>query len=237
MMRSSRSILTFCAGLLLCPITAVSQPNDTEAAVRAYLPPGEFTVDAMDVQTSPRHTELAQRLQAAMQREPAFFQEMVRRAAPGEPLAYDARMGISRGEYAEFLGLARTPTLAKVASAPLVVRREGRRLVFDGGRGLPDLTGVAIDLDDGSLSTPLGRIGSWERVRNDDAVGGMGAWEGIRWEAEEMTDDQTTGSVVSLLIARLASGRGAIYWQMRRIENGIPTMRIVRILYFDPPPT
>jgi hypothetical protein len=215
---------------------AAAQRGDTEAVVGRLLPVGTFTVDAMDLRASPRHAELGARIQAAAQQNAAWLQEQVRRARPGEPLPYDARLGVTREEYAEFLRLSGSMTLAKVASAPLTVREEGRRLVLAGGTAFPDLTGIAIDLDAGSLVTPLGTVPSWEPARSDGARGAMGAWEGIRWNLEDMAPDASEGRIVSLLLGRLQeTGRGVFYSELREVRGGRPTARMVRILYFDPP--
>lgn len=205
-------------------------------SVRALLPVGTLTVDAMDVAPSPRMTELSQKLQAAVRQNAEWFQQQVRSARPGEPLPYDARLGLTRAEYEEFLRLAGSIELRKVAEAPLVVRAEGTRLVFDGGTGMPDLTGVAIDLAADQLVTPLATVTGSREVHNDSARSGIGPWHGRTWAVEELSADAREGKLVSLSVGRLReSGRGVIYWQQRQVQGGRQTMRMVRILFFDVP--
>ncbi|MBW3572925.1 MAG: hypothetical protein KY467_17650 [Gemmatimonadetes bacterium] len=205
-------------------------------SVRAILPPGTLRVDAMDLAPSPRMTELSQKLQAAIQQNAAWFQQHVRSATPGEPLPYDTRLGLTREEYDEFLRLAGSMELKKVAEAPLVVRGQGERLVFDGGTGMPDLTGVAIDLAADQLVMPLGTVTGSREVHSDGAGAAMGPWHGRTWSLEEMSEDGRDGRVVSLSVGRLReSGRGVIHTQMRQVQDGRQIARMVRILFFDVP--
>jgi hypothetical protein len=205
-------------------------------SVRALLPPDTLTVDAMDLAPSPRMVELSQKLQAAVRQNAEWFQEQVRNARPGEPVPYDARLGLTQAEYEEFLRLASSMELRKVAEAPLVVRAEGSRLVFDGGTGMPDLTGVAIDLAADQLVTPLATVAGSREVHSDDAQAAMGPWDGRTWDLEEISADAREGRLVSLSVGRLReSGRGVIYWQQRQVQGGRQTTRMMRILFFDAP--
>lgn len=222
--------------LAAAPGDAVAQRAFPLDSVRALLPAGTLRMDAMDLAPSPRMAELAARLQAAIQRNPEWFQEQVRRARPGEPLPYDERLGLTRAEYDEYQRLAAGMGLRKVAEAPLTVRAEGSRLVFDGGAGLADLTGVAIDLQADRLLTPLGDAGGSREVHNDGEGAAMGAWDGRTWSLEEVSPDGRDGKVVSLSVGRLReSGRGVLYWQARQVRGGQPVLRIVRILFYDVP--
>ena len=205
-------------------------------SVRALLPPGTLRVDAMDLVPPPRMTELSQKFQAAVRQDVEWFQQHVRSTPQGEPLPYDARLGLTREEYDEFLRLATNVGLRKVAEAPLVVRAEGSRLVFDGGAGMPDLTGVAIDLAADRLVTPRDTVAGSDEVHNDGARAAMGPWDGRTWDLEQLSEDARDGRLVSLSVGRLReSGRGVLYWQMREVWGGRQTARIVRILFYDVP--
>ncbi len=205
-------------------------------SVRALLPSGTLRVDAMDVAPSPRMAQLTERLQAAIQHNSEWFQQQVRRARPGEPLPYDERLGLTRAEYEEYLRLARSMGLRKVAEAPLRVRAEGQRLVLDGGTGMPDLTGVTIELAADQLVTPLGTVTGSREVHNDGEGAAIGAWDGRTWRLEELSADERDAKVISLSVGRLReSGRGMLYWEARQVRGGQPVSRIVRILFFDPP--
>ncbi|HEX2078570.1 MAG TPA: hypothetical protein VHG08_12700 [Longimicrobium sp.] len=228
-----------CAALAAVACTSLdaqAQRTFSLDSVRVLLSPGSHRMDAMDIAPSPRMEELTARLQAAIQRDPEWFQEQVRRAPAGEPLPYDQRLGLTRVEYDEYQRLAANMGLRKVAEAPLTVRAEGSRLVFDGGAGFADLTGVAIDLQADRLVTPLGDASGSREVHNDGERAAMGAWDGRTWSLEEVSPDGRDGTVVSLSVGRLReSGRGVLYWQARQVRGGQPVLRIVRILFYDVP--
>lgn len=228
--------LAVSAALALAPAASARAQAFPLDSVRALLPAGTLRVDAMDVAPAPRMAELAQKFQAAAQRDPQWFQQHVRSARPGEPLPYDAKLGLTREEYDEFLRLAGSMGLRKVAEAPLAVRAEGSRLVFDGGAGMPDLTGVAIDLASDQLVTPLATVAGSREVHNDGAGAGIGPWDGRTWSLEELSEDGRDGKVVSLSVGRLReSGRGVLYWQLRQVRGGQQATRMVRILFYDLP--
>lgn len=228
--------LVFVALFTLAPCGRAAAQAFPLDSVRALLPAGTLKMDAMDVAPAPRMTELSQKLQAAIRQNAEWFQQQVRNARPGEPVPYDVRLGLTQAEYEEFLRLAGSIELRKVAEAPLVVRAEGSRLVFDGGTGMPDLTGVAIDLAADQLVTPLATVTGSHEVQNDSARAGIGPWHGRTWAVEELSEDGRAGMLVSFSIGRLRdSGRGVIYSQMRQVRGGRQTMRMVRILFFDVP--
>lgn len=214
---------------------APARPAAAADSVRALLPVGTLRVDVMDMAASPRMNELTQRLQAAAQANQAWFQEAIRRSTPGEPLPYDPRLGMTEAEYQEYLGLARSLTLRKVAEAQLTVREEGARLVFDGGSSFPDLTGVAIDLASDELLTPLGTVRGSKPLHVPEGTA-AGAWDGVRWRLEELSADAADGKVISLSLGRRREdGRGILYWELREIRGGRPVRRMVRILYYGLP--
>lgn len=204
-------------------------------SVRALLPAGTITMDVMDLAPSPRLAELGERLVAGARANPEWFQKAVRTAAPGEPIAYDPRMGLTEAEWQEYQRLSRGQTLAKVAEGPLAVRVEGTRLVLDGGAGFPDLTGLAIDLAADELVTAAGTVRGSEEDHNDGG-GAIGPFDGRTWRKEEGTPESGDIKTVRLTVGRLReSGRGLLHWEWRAVEGGRLTRRVVRVLYFDPP--
>jgi hypothetical protein len=206
-------------------------------SVRALLPVGTLRVDAMDFAPSPRMVELSQKLQAGARQNEAWYQQHLRTRMPGQPLPYDARLGLTREEYDEFLRLAGTLELRKVAEMPLVVREAGARLVFDGGAGLPDLTGVVIDLAADQLVTPLATVTGSREVHNDDEGAALGTYDWRLWSHEELSADGRDARVVSLAVGRLRrSGRGVIHLDMRQVQDGRQTSRVIYTLFYDVPP-
>jgi hypothetical protein len=205
-------------------------------SVRAVLPAGTLRMDAMNVAAAPRMVELSQKLQAAVRQNEAWYQQHLRTRRPGEPLPYDARLGLTREEYDEFLRLAGSLELRKVAEVSLVVRATGARLVFDGGTEMPELTGVAIDLEADQLVTPLATITGSREVHNDDEGAALGTYDWRTWSHEELSADGRDGKVVSLSVGRLRkSGRGIIHSEMRQVQDGRQTSRVIRTLFYDVP--
>lgn len=121
---------------------------------------GKFTVDVMELAAPPRANELNQRLKQAVGQNPNWWLEHVKKASPGEPLPYDARLGLSKTEYDEFLELSKKMTTVKKAEATILVVDKGDDVyVLDGGQQLQDfITGIEIDLRNDKVRTPFGNL-------------------------------------------------------------------------------
>lgn len=235
-----RDLRTFVWGILIIGTAGIAradaqQPvaSDTMAVM---LPVGTFTADVMELYPSPRMAELSQRLQAGVRANPEWFQKAVRNAAPGEPIPYDARMGLSEAEWEEFLEISLHQSLRKVAEGPLTVRVDGTRLVLDGGDAFPELTGVAIDRAADEVVTPELVIRGSRPVHNDGEAGAIGAWDGRAWEMESGSVDAGDIKTVSLRLGRIReTGRGLLMWEDAVIVRGVLVRRADLVLYFELP--
>jgi hypothetical protein len=194
--------------------------NARTAAVRKILPVGRMTVDAMEPDFSPRQVELSQRLAEAARKDPAWFREhLTKRAAPGEPLPYDPRLGLSKEEYDELNKLnARRPSLRKMGQATLTVSRRGPDVyVFDGGRTLPELTGIEVDLKRDVVRTPRGVAAErFEIKANPSQPSPPGPWSGVGWKLAVKGDANFVGAkIVQLTVGKAEqSNRGVLYYKL-----------------------
>jgi hypothetical protein len=194
--------------------------NARAAAVRKVLPVGRVTVDAMEPDFSPRQVELSQRLAEAARKDPAWFREhLTKRAAPGEPLPYDPRLGLSKEEYDELNKLnARRPTLRKAGQATLAITRRGEDVyVLDGGRTLPELTGIEVDLKRDVVRTPRGVAAErFETKANPSQPSPPGPWSGVGWKLAVKGDANFVGAkIVQLTVGKAEeSNRGVLYFKL-----------------------
>jgi hypothetical protein len=189
---------------------------------RDVLAAGNYTVDIMTEDFSPRQLELGNRMQQAVAKDPNWWLGMVKSAEPGKPLPYDHRMGLTRDEYAEFLKLAENIKSAKVGQAVLAIAepREGV-FVLRGKGSLSHLEGVEIDLTNDLVRTPFG-IAKEKSDIDAPKRTALGAWTGVQWKYE--TPDENgiigTGTLIKLAVGILkGSGRCVLYYRASRITS------------------
>lgn len=222
-----------------------SAPKQLSAAIRPktrkftgphdVIVEGRFAVDVMQMVGPPRANELAQRLQQVVRANPDWWLEHVKKSKPGEPLPYDARLGLSEAEYDEFLVLSSKMTTQKKDEAMLIVaKKNDDAYVFDGGQALPDFTGIEIDLKNDWVRTPFGVLTERSEIDASDASA-LGAWVGTEWKLVKLDANGVTGTIAKLAVGQLKrSGRCVIYYDVKKISPDGKT-RIAHVLNYDVP--
>jgi hypothetical protein len=197
------------------------------------LSPGQLEVDVMG--PSPRFTELSLKFAGAMKNDPEWSAEFIRKnARPGEPLPYHEKMGLTKEEYDEFLDSTKHQSVVKIGSATLrVTQLSDGSLSLDGGKAMPELTGIEFDFAKDEVRTPHGVAG--ERDDGDAENAFLGDWNGAQWKskAEDNPDAATKTSITVILGQLKASKRGILVCDAQ--VSGKTRKRLTHILNFDPP--
>ena len=207
------------------------------AEPREFIPNGSVVAKVMQMVLSPRGEELAARLQHAVSKNRDWWLEHVKSATPGQPLAYDSRMGLTEVEYDEYLELASKPSLGQVKEVPLNFRWSSEaQVVLDGQDSLPDLTGVRIDLISDSVTTDYGVLAERSEINNASTDSPTGPWRGVQWKLESVEANSTSGVVAKLALGRLSqSGEGILYFDAKKVEGGALTRKSSIILFYSLP--
>jgi hypothetical protein len=214
---------------------ASSAPGDS---VLALIPTGTVRVTVMNLVSPPRLEQLTARFQAAVQKEPGWWSEyMVANARPGEPLPYHPGFGITEAEYDEMLGLFGQMRLAPAAEVEMTVHASGdRRFRLNGGRHLPELTGIVIDLGRNRVETPFGATTTRNPIAASERQQATGPWTGVSWKYDGVDETAMSGAHVRLALGRLEeSGRGILTYDAGRLHEGVVQARVKRTLTYDLP--
>jgi hypothetical protein len=219
--------------------TANSAPSSASGSFVGpgnVIPVGRVAVDVMEYGVPQRALDLSKRQQQAIRQDPKWWNEHVGKVKPGQPIPYDARMGMTQAEYDELQVLSKKTATHKKADATITVTGRGNDVyVLDGGPSLPDLTGIEIDLKNGVVRTPFGVTGKYSPLTMPD-TNPIGAWSGIRWKFEAPGTSADTGTTVSLSIGRLkASGRGLLYYYLKKLTPPEEKRQVGIILNYDLP--
>jgi hypothetical protein len=202
---------------------------------REILIKGPITVDVMELVAPQRLNELALRLKEATSKNPEWWLEHVKKAKPGEPIAYDPKLGLTKVEFDEFLALSKQMGMRKKSEAKLnITSKEEDVFVLDGGEALPELTGIEIDLKNDLVRTPFG-VAKERTIINAPEKAALGAWSGVQWKFERANPDGISGTFAKLAIGKLKrTGRGVIYYDVLAAAK-VGQVRIKYILNFDLP--
>ena len=142
-------------------------------SVRRLLHDGSFNADAMQFESAPRMAELGNKFIAATKKHPDWFQNAVKQAKPGEPLAYHPNMGLTKQEYQEFLRLTDGGiVLKKLADATIKVKYDGNAALITIDPPSPKWASLKLNMITLALSTPYGVMKSPEAITNGKAFDG-----------------------------------------------------------------
>jgi hypothetical protein len=204
------------------PSSSVSPPAPAPDPVRGLIPNDAVQADIMSVKVSARYDALVAKISAATKSDPTAVLDQVKAAAPGQPMPYSPRLGLTKKEYEEFLGeLEKKVHLEKVAEATLRFTPEsGSRFRLDGGDGLKQLSGVVIDLQRNVVETPLGVCSE----RSDFSASenqATGPANGSKWALEQEDVNSNSATSVSLVLGRIvATNRVFLTYTARRMVGG-----------------
>jgi hypothetical protein len=199
--------------------------------IEALLPRDGAEVDVMEIVFPDRYMELLKPFQEATEKNRDWFQSHLRGATPGEPLEYDARLGLTKDEYEEFLDLSGKATLRKSKTAKLSVSRHGSRIVLNGGEELPALKDIVLDLDRNTVTTPFGDAKFSHHFESRNTV--TGPWNGLAWRLED-SDKRAVlqEQVIRFDLGRLlTTGQGILRYDVAYKEEQ-SRQRIVYILLY-----
>ena len=206
-------------------------PKETEWL--HWLPTDEISVERVDVELPPRLVELTNKLKLAMEQNPDWAMEHVKKAQLGKPLPYDPRLGLTKEEYDEFLSLADIKERKVVGSGTLVVKPLSANLYQLDTRGtIPDLDGITIDLDKNVVTTPHAVCSDYSQPRVTKG-GIFGPWKGHAWKFEEVDPDKLTGTVVRFTLGKTddSSEIFILYRTKKLPEEGEPVQINVSLTY------
>lgn len=211
---------------LLGIVTATPAASQSVGAtLRELLPTGSVRVEVLELWSPPRLGELTRKLQRAVRADPEWWQAHVRRALPGQPMPYDARLGLTEAEYRSFLQLSDSVQMRPARTDSLVLEAIPSGWRFAESTGLEILRGIEIDTVQGIVRSEFGDLSPSTPIEPSAAQKATGQWGGPQWRREEVDVATSTGTVASFAVGRHATGHTIIYFDGRQAEHGQMTTR------------
>jgi hypothetical protein len=215
---------------------AVASP-ELLRSLPGLLLPGEYRAEVLELVVPPRLEALSAKTVAAMQADPKWTQEYVRRHAtknPGGPLPFHPKLGLTQAEHEEFLALADEQQLAPTSTFPLTIARTGDTVRFRTTdyrhRGLNELE---IDLAGGRLRTPIATVPAPVPMPAGTTGRNLGPWKGVDWHHESGDPGRLTGQSTRLSLGHTPeTGHVVIEYRLNVINAGLPVRREAMLFRF-----
>ena len=209
-----------------CLLVARAPGQSIGQQVRQLLPVGDLQVDVLQPWSPPRLAVLTEKLQTAARADPAWFRAHAATAAPGTPLPYHPKLGLTESEYHEFLALADSVQMRSAATGSLHVESTPSGWRISERSTIAALRGLQIDTLANVVRSSFGILGAADPIVPSDAQRATGRWGGPRWALEAVDASTITGAVATFAIGRLAAtGQRVVYFDAKRAANGQITAR------------
>jgi hypothetical protein len=226
-------VITLHSGLFV--VASLAWAQTPTVAFRDLLPVGEVQVTVLELGAPPRFTDLATRIQTAARANPEWWMAHVRAAPEGQPLAYDARMGISEAEYKEMLSLAETLIIQRKGVGTLRVASAPNGWRLEGGTMFAELNGIEIDTVGHVVRTAFGELRDFTVVEANDDQRATGRWTGPQWRLTDVDESSGNGVAASFVLGKLeANNHTLLYFDAKRASKGQMTDRAFRMLELTP---
>lgn len=150
------------------------QDVPVKAQIGVVLPPPEIDKYVAKVETAAR-------------KDPKWFREFSGTAKPGLPLPWDARLGLTQEEYAEYLELWNKRQFKSMADVMLMLRQTSGdtwSLTSTGEASM--LTTLRYTAQTDVFRSPNGELKRIDDIKADSSSV-LGEWTGMEWKFEEET--------------------------------------------------
>lgn len=192
----------------------------------AYLPKDEFVKGAITVVVPPADLDkYVGKVEAAAANDPKWFKEHSKNAAPGVPLPYDPKIGLTEAEYDEYLKLWDAREFKAVEAVILQLKEASDKKWSitaavgggqEGGGSLPIST-LKYDAEKDVFVSPNGTLKRLEDV-SADKRSILGEWTGHEWRFEEETSLGKTKE--NFALGKTGDGKfGLIVYRMQEISS------------------
>ena len=194
---------------------AVALPATAQAAgpLDPYLPKsGTISGHIVTFSIAPEDQAISRQFRRAVQDNMDWFKKAVTASAPGRPLPYDRRMGVTEAQYQQLLTMK--PDAKSGAAVEVEVKRaaDGTVSLVPKGDAAAGLKDISFPPDEKSANTPVGTLSVLNGIHQKDAAAPIGVWNGAEWAEVATTDAKPSAKLA--FGRREADGAGVMYYQV-----------------------
>ncbi len=204
--------------------------------MKMLLPNSKVKADIMDgVLQNPRQTDLTKKFQSAIKENYDWFLEYMKTVPDGEPMPYNAKLGLTKEEYTELMGFMDHVEVVSTGKEDILIETKGDFIRFKSHNKLADLDSLIIDLKNNIVTFGQYKMAFADTVNiTTDKNGLKSKWKGYSWKLEvpnnlDITDlkDLSTLNMIQykFTIGRLEkNGKTYMSLKGREVENGAKTV-------------
>ncbi len=170
------------------------------------------------VMPPPEIDKYVAKVETAARKDPEWFQKFSEQAKPGAPLPYDEKLGITKAEYQEYLGLWAKREFKPIEEVMLLLRAakdDTWTLAATGAAS--SLTTLRYHAKEDVFRSPNGELVRIEDIKAEPSSI-LGEWTGFEWRFEDETDLGKTKENVAL--GRLAGNKfGLVVYRAQELSS------------------
>lgn len=158
------------------------------------------------------------KVEAAAKQDPEWFKTYSTSSAPGTPLPYHEKLGLTRAEYDEYIALWRQREFRAIEEVMLLLRKSSGdtwTVTATGEAGA--ISTLRFHPETGNFRSPNGELVRIDDIKAEaDSI--LGEWSGPEWRYEEETTFGTTKE--NIAFGRYADGKnGLIVYRIQEVST------------------
>ena len=158
------------------------------------------------------------KVESAAKRDPEWFKTYSTTAAPGTPLPYHEKLGLTRAEYDDYIALWRQREFRALEEVMLLLRKStGDTWTVTATGEAGAISTLRFNPESGNFRSPNGELVRIEDIKAEaDSI--LGEWSGPEWRFEEETLFGTTKE--NIAFGRYADGKsGLIVYRIQEVST------------------
>jgi len=158
------------------------------------------------------------KVEAAARQDPEWFEQYSTSSAPGSPLPFHDKLGLTRAEYDDYIALWRKREFRPLEEVMLLLRKStGNTWTITATGEAGAISTLRYHPDTGNFRSPNGELVRIEDIKAEpDSI--LGEWGGPEWRFEEETTFGLTKENIAL--GKFADGKhGLVVYRVQEVSS------------------
>lgn len=224
--------------------TPIDLSKDLPSNLKILLPEKELIAELMGgIKYGDRLLELTEKFQVSIRKNYDWYLNHVKNTAPGQPVAYDKKLGLTKEEYMEFLELSKDIEVVSTGNEKVTIRLQEENFSFQSQNQLAFINDLRIDVKNNTVSFKEYKLPFTDTVSITSAKNGFRSkWKGYKWRLEEPSDlgnlsikdiKTLNARAYTLTIGQLEkNGKSILILKVREVEQGERKTDYEKIIIF-----
>ena len=210
--------------------------GNIQSDLKMLLPNSNVKADIMDgVLQNPRQAELTKKFQAAIKEKYDWFLEYMKTVPEGEPMPYNAKLGLTKEEYTELMAFMDNVEVVSTGKEDITIEIKNDFIRFKSHNKLADLDSLIIDLKNNIVTFGQYKMSFADTLNITTNKNGLKSrWKGYSWKFEvpknldiaDLKDLSTLNMIQYKFTIGQLEKNGKTYMSLkgREVEDGAKTV-------------